>query len=184
MRSFESIPEDTLLDDVLIPLRMVRRGYRVLFEPEARAYDGASSTALQEFVRKIRTIAGMFQLFAREGWLLNPLQNRLWFETLSHKVLRLALPMFHALLLASNIALADSGFFALILALQVSFYALASVGFIKRDARHRAVVFSAPCAMCLLLWATIVGFYRFITHRQQVTWERVPAPAAHRDLAA
>jgi cellulose synthase/poly-beta-1,6-N-acetylglucosamine synthase-like glycosyltransferase len=181
---FESIPEDTLLDDVLIPLRVVRRGYRVVFEPEARAYDGASSTALQEFVRKTRTIAGMFQLIAREGWLLNPLQNRLWFETLSHKVLRVALPMFHALLLASNIALADSGFFALILALQVSFYALASVGFIKRDARHRAVVFSAPCAMCLLLWATIVGFYRFITHRQQVTWERVPAPAAHRDLVA
>jgi hypothetical protein len=37
--------------------------------------------------------------------------------------------------------------------------------------------------MCLLLWATIVGFYRFVTHRQQVTWDRVPAPA-QRDVAA
>ena len=36
---FEPIPEDTILDDVLIPLRIVRRGYRVVFEPDARAYD-------------------------------------------------------------------------------------------------------------------------------------------------
>jgi cellulose synthase/poly-beta-1,6-N-acetylglucosamine synthase-like glycosyltransferase len=181
---FEAIPEDTLLDDVLIPLRVVRRGYRVVFEPQARAYDGASSTALQEFVRKTRTIAGMFQLIAREGWLLNPLQNRLWFETLSHKVLRVALPMFHLMLLASNIALADRPLFGLLLALQVCFYAMALVGFVQRNARKRAIIFSAPCAMCLLLWATIVGFCRFITHRQQVTWERVPAPAAQRDVAA
>jgi hypothetical protein len=92
--------------------------------------------------------------------------------------------MFHVTVLAANIALADSGFFGLLLALQVSFYALALVGFIQRNARRRAVVFSAPCAMCLLLWATIVGFCRFITHRQQVTWERVPAPSAQRDVAA
>jgi len=181
---FEPIPEDTLLDDVLIPLRVVRRGYRVVFEPEARAYDGASSTALQEFVRKTRTIAGMFQLMSREGWLLNPLQNRLWFETISHKVLRVALPMFHISVLTANIALADSGFFGVLLLLQVMFYAAAIVGFIQRDARRRVIAFAAPCAMCLLLWATIVGFYRFITHRQQVTWERVPAPAAQRDVAA
>ena len=181
---FEPIPEDTLLDDVLIPLRVVRRGYRVVFEPEARAYDGASSTALQEFVRKTRTIAGMFQLMAREGWLLNPLQNRLWFETISHKVLRVALPMFHLSVLAANIALADTGFFGIMLALQVMFYIAAIIGSIQRDARRRVIVFSAPCAMCLLLWATIVGFYRFITHRQQVTWERVAAPATQRDVAA
>ena len=192
---FEPIPEDTLLDDVLIPLRIVRRGYRVVFEPEARAHDSASRTAKQEFVRKTRTIAGMFQLIAREGWLLNPFRNRLWFETVSHKVLRVALPMLHASFLVANIALADSGFYGVMLALQAGFYAAALVGLTQRDApvrrsaareggRRRSIVFTAPCAMCLLLWATVVGFFRFITHRQQVTWERVPAPAARRDVAA
>jgi biofilm PGA synthesis N-glycosyltransferase PgaC len=174
---FETIPEDTLLDDVLIPLRIVRRGYRVVFEPDARAHDSASATARQEFVRKTRTIAGMFQLLARETWLLNPFGNRLWFETVSHKVLRLALPMLHASLLVSNVALADAGFYGLLLAGQVIFYAAALVGATRRQARRRSIVFTAPCAMCLLIWATIVGFVRFITHRQQVTWERVPAPA-------
>jgi cellulose synthase/poly-beta-1,6-N-acetylglucosamine synthase-like glycosyltransferase len=65
---FEPIPDDTLLDDVAIPLKIMRQGYRVVFEPNARAYDGASETAKQEFVRKTRTIAGMFQLVSRETW--------------------------------------------------------------------------------------------------------------------
>src|SRR6185503_11561920 len=181
---FEPIPDDTLLDDVLIPLRIVRRGYRVVFEPNARAYDRASSTARQEFVRKTRTIAGMFQLIAREGWLLNPLRNRLWFETISHKVLRVALPALHAVVLVSNVLLADAGFYGLMLALQAMFYCAAAVGLTQRDARRRSLVFTAPSAMCLLLWATVVGFFRFITNRQQVTWERVTAPAAQRDVAA
>jgi len=183
---FESIPDDTLLDDVLIPLRIIRRGYRVVFEPNARAYDRASSTARQEFVRKTRTIAGTFQLIAREGWLLNPLRNRLWLETISHKVLRLGLPMLHAIFLASSVVLADAAFYGLMLGLQVVFYTAATVGLTQRNARRRSIVFTAPCAMCLLLWATVVGFYRFVTDGQQVTWERVavPAPATRRDIAA
>jgi hypothetical protein len=94
---------------VLIPLRVVRRGYRVVFEPEARAYDGGFVNRAPGIRPQDRTIAGMFQLMAREGWLLNPLQNRLWFETISHKVLRVALadvPRFRA---RANIVLADSG---------------------------------------------------------------------------
>jgi biofilm PGA synthesis N-glycosyltransferase PgaC len=183
---FEPIPDDTLLDDVLIPLRIVRRGYRVVFEPDARAYDRASSTARQEFVRKTRTIAGTFQLIGREGWLLNPLRNRLWLETISHKVLRLGLPMLHTTFLVSSVVLADAGFYGLMLALQMTFYAAAVVGLTQRNARRRSIVFTAPCAMCLLLWATVVGFCRFMTDRQQVTWERVaaPAPATRRDVAA
>lgn len=181
---FERISEDTLLDDVLIPLRIVKAGYRVVFEPDARAHDLASATAKQEFVRKTRTIAGMFQVLSRETWLLNPFRNRLWFETVSHKVLRLALPMLHAALLISTIALADRGFFGFMLAAQLTFYGCALIGSLQRDARRRSIVFSAPCAMCVLLWATVVGFYRFVTHRQKVTWERVPVPTAHRDVAA
>ena len=176
---FEAIPSDTLLDDVLIPLRIVRRGYRVLFEAGARAYDTASATAQQEFVRKARTIAGLFQLFARERWLLNPRRNRLWFETVSHKALRLALPLLHASLLLANLALASAGwFYGGMLAGQLMFYAAALVGYAQRQARRRSFVFSVPCAICLLSWATVVGFVRFVTNRQQATWERVSSPSA------
>jgi len=175
---FEPIPDDTILDDVLIPLRIVRRGYRVVFEAGARAYDSASATAHQEFVRKARTIAGTFQLFARNLWLLNPRSNRLWFETVSHKALRLALPLLHALLLIANLALAGGWIYGWMLAGQLTFYAAALVGYTQRQAQRRSIVFSVPCAVCLLSWATVVGFVRFATNRQQATWERVPTSSA------
>ena len=170
---FEPIPEDTLLDDVLIPLRIVRRGYRVVFEPAARAYDEASATAKQEFMRKARTNAGTFQLFSRELWLLNPFQNRLWFETVSHKALRLGLPVLHAALLVSNLGLTSGWVYQSMLAGQLAFYAAALVGYAQRQSRRRFILFSVPCAICLLSWAVVVGFFRFITDRQRITWERV-----------
>jgi len=178
---FQPIPEDTLLDDVLIPLRIVRRGYRVLFEPRAKAFDCTSFTARQELARKTRTIAGNFQLFWRERWLFNPRRNRLWFETISHKALRLTVPLLHAGLLAGNIALASASWpYQLLLAGQVGFYA-AALGACFVGAGGRSVILTAPYMMCMLCWVTVVGFWRFATHRQPVTWERVPpstVPAA------
>ena len=173
---FEPIPDDTVLDDVLVPLRIVRRGYRVLFEPRARAYDWASPNAQQEFVRKARTIAGTFQLFARERWLFNPRRNRLWFETMSHKGLRLALPVLHVAIFLAAAALLDRTLFRVIFAGQVMFYGAALIGYAQRHADRRSFVFSVPCAISLLCWATVVGFTRFLMKRQQATWERVVTP--------
>ena len=177
---FEPIPDDTLLDDMLVPLRIVRRGYRVLFEPAARAYDCTSATAGQEFARKARTIAGNFQLLSRERWLFNPFQNRLWFETISHKALRLTLPLLHAALLMANVAAAGASPYQWLLAGQVAFYAAAIAGGVQRRGGRRFVGFTVPYMACLLSWATLVGFYRFLTNGQPVTWERAPviAPAA------
>jgi cellulose synthase/poly-beta-1,6-N-acetylglucosamine synthase-like glycosyltransferase len=175
---FEPIPDDTILDDVLIPLRIVRQGFRAVFEPGARAHDCGSATAHQEFVRKTRTIAGAFQLFARERWLLNPLSNRLWFETMSHKVLRLALPVFHMALLAATLVLASHWIYSWALAGQVAFYAAALVGYSQGQTRRRWCGFSVPCAICLMSWATVIGFVRFLTNCQRVTWERSATPVA------
>ena len=173
---FEPIPEDTLLDDVLVPLRIVRRGYRVLFEPAARAYDCTSATAQHEFARKARTIAGTFQLLSRERWLLNPFKNRLWFETVSHKALRLTTPALHLALLVANVAAADVALYRWLLVAHLAFYGAAAAGGVQREGRRRFIGFTVPYMLCLLCWSTIVGFYRFATHSQPVTWERTPAP--------
>jgi cellulose synthase/poly-beta-1,6-N-acetylglucosamine synthase-like glycosyltransferase len=171
---FEPIPDDTLLDDMLVPLRIVRRGYRVLFEPAALAYDCTSATAGQEFARKARTIAGNFQLLSRERWLFNPFRNRLWFEAVSHKALRLSLPLLHAALFAANVAAAGAWPYQWLLAGQVAFYAAAIAGAVQRHGGRRFIGFTVPYMLCLLSWATIVGFVRFVTNRQPVTWERAP----------
>jgi len=168
---FEPIPEDTILDDVLIPLRIVRRSYRVLFEPAARAYDRVSASAGQEFARKVRTLAGNFQLFRREPWLLDPRANRLWLATVSHKGLRLMAPLLHASALAASIALADGGLYGLALAGQIAFCAAALGGHLARG-RRRTALLSVPYVLCLLNWATVVGFLRYLGGRQGARWER------------
>ena len=177
---FEPIPSDTLLDDVLIPLRIVQQGYRVVFEPEARAFDRTSISAREEFGRKARTIAGTFQLFSRERWLLNPRRNRLWFATVSHKGLRLLLPVLHVSALAANIAAIGLWPYQWLLIVQGLFYTAALAGALQQRSRHRIKLFTVPYTLCLLCWADVVGFYRFATNRQPVTWERLPVavPAA------
>jgi glycosyltransferase involved in cell wall biosynthesis len=172
---FAPIPDDTLLDDVLIPLRIVQQGYRVVLEPLARAFDRTSATAAQEFARKARTIAGTFQLFSRERWLFSPRRNRLWFATMSHKGLRLLLPVLHAGALGANVMAVSLWPYQWLLAAQLLFYAAAAAGRIQQRGTSRMKVFTVPYTLCLLCWADIVGFYRFVMNRQPVTWERLPA---------
>ena len=169
---FERIPADTLLDDVLIPMQVARRGYRVLFEPAARAFDQASATAEAEFARKVRTLAGNFQLFARHRWLLDPRENRLWWQTVSHKGCRLLGPPFLAGVLAANLALLGQPFYQLTLAGQAVLYAAALAGHLLRHTGRNARLLNVAHAFCLLNWAVVVGFWRFVSGRQQVTWTK------------
>lgn len=175
-RLFELIPSDTVLDDVLIPMQIVRQGYRVLFEPEARAREQLGTESATEFRRKVRTIAGNYQLFFRQPWLLNPLANRLWFQTVSHKFFRLLGPALLVTLLASNLLLLDSTVFQILLLLQLLFYLAAWLGHLFPDFAKRHIFVSVPQAFCLLNWSAAVGFYRFITRRQQITWAQARDP--------
>jgi cellulose synthase/poly-beta-1,6-N-acetylglucosamine synthase-like glycosyltransferase len=172
---FRPIPEDTLLDDVLIPMQIVRQGYRVLFEPEARAHDCVAPTAEAELTRKVRTIAGNFQLLFHETWLLNPRLNRLWFQTLSHKFFRLLGPVLLAALLLSNLLLLDLAAYRVLLLLQLLFYTAAMAGHLSRKAPGRPALMNIAYSFCLLNWATVLGFYRFMLGHQQVTWQKAQA---------
>ena len=173
---FEPIPADTILDDVLIPLRIVRRGYRVIVESEARAFDSASAHAQQEFTRKVRTLAGNFQLFVRERWLFNPLRNRLWWQTLSHKALRLLIaPLQITIAVANVMLLGASPLYKIIMLAQILFYAGAIAGWVLPRDWKKPFVITFPFFFCLLSWATVLAFLRSVTGRQPVTWQKATA---------
>ncbi|HEX5057063.1 MAG TPA: glycosyltransferase family 2 protein [Gammaproteobacteria bacterium] len=167
---FEPIPDDTLLDDVLIPMRIVRRGYRVLFEPTALAWDHSAPTAEAEFARKVRTLAGNFQLFARAPWLLNPRADRIWLQAFSHKACRLLSPFCLAAALGANLLLLNEPFYALTLAGQLALYGAAACGHLLRNGGGNYRLLGVPYAFCLLNWAVVVGLLRYINGRQRVTW--------------
>lgn len=84
------IPEDVLLDDVYLPLTAFFRGFRLIVEPRARAID-YPTTRDTEFKRKVRTLAGNYQIIGYFPGLLGP-ANRMWLHFVSYKLGRLLLP--------------------------------------------------------------------------------------------
>jgi poly-beta-1,6-N-acetyl-D-glucosamine synthase len=156
----------------LIPLRIIRRGYRVTFEAAAVAYDGYAASIADEFRRKVRTLAGNFQLFVRERWLLDPRQNPLWIQTFSHKALRLLIPVLLAGAAISNVFLLTEALFRLTLVTQAAFYLAALTAAIAPGLRRRVRGLIVPYTICLLSWATLVAFVQFLQRRQSSVWER------------
>jgi poly-beta-1,6-N-acetyl-D-glucosamine synthase len=123
------LPEDTLLDDVLAPMRAVRAGYRVVFEDSAKAFDLASRDAATESRRKIRTLAGNVQILWLEPRLLVPFVNPVWLQYVSHKLGRLIVPYALVGAFASSVFLArEHWIYAVALLGQATFYLLAIYG--------------------------------------------------------
>ena len=123
------LPPQTILDDVLTPMRVVLAGYRVVFNEHARAFDRVTADAEAEARRKVRTLGGNYQLPVLEPRLLLPWRNPIWLQYLSHKLGRLAVPYALLMLFAASIVMAEvSPFYQLALVVQVVFYLLAGYG--------------------------------------------------------
>jgi len=131
------LPPETLLDDVLAPMRVVLAGKRVVFEERARAFDRVAANGAAESRRKTRTLAGNYQILALEPRLLIPVVNPVWIQYLSHKLGRLVTPWALLAVLASSVALAPQGWpYAMALLLQLCFYSLAIFGGVL-ESKHR-----------------------------------------------
>jgi cellulose synthase/poly-beta-1,6-N-acetylglucosamine synthase-like glycosyltransferase len=177
---FAPIPEDTLLDDVVIPMQIAVRGYRILHDPAALAFDPQPLEPAAERVRKRRTLAGNFQmLFRYPAWLL-PGRNRLWWQLISHKYLRVIAPVFLALVFFANLALVAVPFYRAIFAAQCACYALAVLGLIFPGMRNRA--FALPAGFVLLNASAVLGFLHYLRGGAELSqWDRpmaVDAPEA------
>jgi poly-beta-1,6-N-acetyl-D-glucosamine synthase len=161
------LPPDLILDDVWIPMRLRLRGRKVLFAEDAIAYDRAFDDD-REFARKVRTLAGNYQIFARMPALLSPTANPSWFETISHKVMRLVCPWaLVALFLvsAAGLAATDGAIgWQILFAGQIAFYGAAILG------RRAGRIAGVARTFLVLHVAALVGLYRYLTGQQKVTW--------------
>jgi cellulose synthase/poly-beta-1,6-N-acetylglucosamine synthase-like glycosyltransferase len=97
------IPEGTLLDDMYLPLAAFLRGYRLVVDTRARVFDHPTGLDA-EFRRKVRTLAGNYQILAAYPRMLGP-ANRLWFHFWSYKFGRLILPFALIVMFAASFAL-------------------------------------------------------------------------------
>ncbi|WP_456406385.1 glycosyltransferase family 2 protein [Thiolapillus sp.] len=167
----QDLPPDIILDDVWVPSQQLLKGKRVVLVSEAIAWDEALEDE-REYGRKIRTLAGNYQLIARLPALLSPFRNPVWFEFISHKVLRLLCPWALLVLLVSNAVLAfgESGnslwslFLQLLLMGQLAFYLLALLG--KKGGRLGKLART----FVVLNIAAVIGLWRYLRGRQKIAW--------------
>jgi poly-beta-1,6-N-acetyl-D-glucosamine synthase len=165
----EPLPEGTILDDVLLPMQIVRQGARVIFDPRARAWDSPDLGGRREFRRKVRTLSGNYQLLQLAPWLLSS-KNPIRFEFISHKLSRLAVPFALLALLLASLFLPQP-FYRGALVTQLAFYALSVVAIAGIKIGPLARIADPARTFVVLNCAAMVAFINFVAGRKAV-WVR------------
>ncbi|QDE83157.1 glycosyltransferase family 2 protein [Myxococcus xanthus] len=170
---FTQLPPSTIVDDFVIPLRILDQGYKVVYEEHAVAHEETTEDYGKEFGRRARIAAGNFQSIRMVPGLLLPTAGFPAFAFWSHKLLRWFAPALMALALVANLFLLDRLFYQFTLFSQVLFYALAylgKTGVLKRGTAKKAA--SVAYYFVTMNLAIVVGFWRFLRNSQRAAWDR------------
>ena len=157
-----NVPEDSLLDDMYIPLSIVKKGYSVKFCEQAIAYDIESSSLEEEFTRKVRTLAGNYQLISQLPWLLSFHQNPLFIQFISHKVARLIMPFALIALLISSFFLPPPDFFW-VFSIQFLFYSYSLLGYLIKPFAVKLPLINTCISFCSLNLAALIATWKYLT---------------------
>jgi len=171
---YEPLPPD-IISDLVEPLKILEKGYRIVFEPEAIAYEETTEKTTEEFNMRVRVVTrGMRGLWYMRK-LFNPLRyGFVSLQLLSHKVLRWLVPVFLFVLLVSNFWLLDSSwFYTAAFALQLAFYGIALVGFLAERMNIAFKLLTLPLYFLTVNAAAVVAMYRILKGYKAVTWETV-----------
>jgi biofilm PGA synthesis N-glycosyltransferase PgaC len=174
---WRDLPASTILDDVYTPMRIALAGKRIVFDESALAYDRVAVSARREFTRKVRTLLGNYQLCQLMPAVLSP-AHPLFIQFVSHKILRLAAPIFFLLLLVSNsiLAAAPSGelarvFYAGAMVAQACFYLSVLAGWLLAGRARGPRLLNSAYVFSVMNAAAIVGLLYFISGKHDV-WAR------------
>ncbi|MBS1821026.1 MAG: glycosyltransferase [Acidobacteria bacterium] len=157
----QPFPAGIILDDMYQPLSIIRQGYRSVLDRDAIVNDTWPAKAAGEFQRKVRTLAGNFQLVSMAPWILGP-RNRVLFQLVSHKLLRLVVPYFFLLMLVSAtwLGISSTAWRAVAIAQWALWLvSLASLR-VHVPVVHRFA--AAAGALLVLNAAAVAGLYKFL----------------------
>jgi hypothetical protein len=181
----EPIPDDTLVDDFVLPLTIkLRTGCEIVYEPRARGIEETASDLAAEFRRRVRIGTGGFQCIARLWRLLNPARGWVALAFLSHKILRWLGPFCLVGVLLGNALLLGRPFYRATLVMQALLYAVAAAGRLVRGPSQLARWARVPALFVSVNLALLVGFRRWLRGSGSGTWERTSreTDTAHRGL--
>ncbi|QDT06277.1 Poly-beta-1,6-N-acetyl-D-glucosamine synthase [Rubripirellula lacrimiformis] len=168
---FQPIPTDTILDDFLISMNVLRASRRIVYEPTATASETGTPSSRQEFHRRVRIAAGAVQLL-RRGNVPRWNQCAIWFQFISHKLLRWISPLLITILLGCSILLArDSLMYSetlLSLGILIGGMLLALVVPRLRSTALDGIFFYFGLSQIAMAW----GILRGVLNRQPPQWEK------------
>jgi cellulose synthase/poly-beta-1,6-N-acetylglucosamine synthase-like glycosyltransferase len=171
---FERLPgHKAVMDDFLIPLKIVMKGFDVVYEKDAIVWENTAPNLRAEFTRKARIGAANFNGIREILPLLNPQKGFIAFGLWSHKIIRWLVPFLLIMLLASNIFLLGTYMYNIFFGIQLIFYGLSVVAWKAENLRKRLSFLVYPYYFVIVNGALLAGFFRFLKKSQQPAWTRV-----------
>lgn len=163
--------DPSLINDFVIPLQVVSRGYRVVYEPKAFLMEATATPLKGGFYRRVRIInRSLFGVFSVPQ-VFNPLKVGFFsIQVISRKLLRWIAPVLIILLFLCNIFLMGIPFYRFTFFMQVIFYFLAILHLILGN-RIRTRVLSFPYYFCHGNAASLIAFIKFLKGERIVVWE-------------
>ncbi len=172
--AYTELPAD-IISDLVQPLQAIRKGYRVVFEDRALAYEETTQSTSEEFSMRVRVVTRAMRGLLSVSDLLKPWKFA-WpaFQLWSHKIMRWMVPLFLIALLIANNLLLDSSFYRFTLAVQLFFYAAALLNMLLPLHRQWKPL-GIPLFFCTLNAAALVSMLEICRGRKYVTWQTVRA---------
>lgn len=173
---YEEVPKDVLIEDFRLSMNIAKKGYRVIYEPEAYAIESGSASMEEEHKRKVRISAGgLIEVWHFMGLLNFFKYGLLSFQYVSHRMLRWTLaPLSLLILLLTNSILALSGnrFFTIALAAQIAFYIIAMLGYLMRNNKIKLKILFVPYYFLFMNVSVFQGLVRLIKGKQSAIWDK------------
>lgn len=168
--------QEGVTDDFFTSTAVIAQAYRLVFAPDAVAYEPVASTSSTEFGRKVRVITrGLSAVLNNSrSQLLNPFRYGFYaIQLFSHKVLRRLVVYPIVLLFFVTPFLWKTGLFYQIGTIgQLVFYSLAIFGLLLDGTRFRRLkIFSIPFYFCLVNVAALTASLNVLRRRQIKRWE-------------
>lgn len=161
------------INDFVNPLQIVSKGYRGVFDSEARCFEETAGNFDKEVARKERIVNRSIRGLFRVRSVMNPFRTGIFsLMVISHKLLRWVIPLFLVLGVVGSSILAFGGLhvFQMISAASATILTLAFVGHCRRQEQHLAVWVSVPYYFVMVNLYAVRGILRALRGETQVTW--------------
>jgi cellulose synthase/poly-beta-1,6-N-acetylglucosamine synthase-like glycosyltransferase len=170
---FTPLPPFAIIDDFLIAMRIRGFGYKVVYDPQAVAYEETGADARQEFQRRIRIGAGAWHALRYTWRMLLPSAGSVFFSYWSHKVMRWAAPFALSLALLSALLLSSHPFYRACALAGLTAVGAAWYGHSRELSGQRiGGLFAIPYYFLSMNLALMLGFFRFISGTRTSIWQR------------